>query len=72
MTAVADGLLTPGFTIYGPAGQSLTSAFGDDVASALATAPAAGTYTIVASDFTAGLTSTGDYALSLSVVTPSN
>jgi hypothetical protein len=67
MTDLAGGALSPGFTIYGPTGAAVAVTSGATVASTTFTAPLTGTYTVVAYDVSAGLASTGDYALALSL-----
>jgi hypothetical protein len=63
VTDLAAGTLTPGFSVYGPAGNFLTSAAGLTVASKTFTASATGTFTLVVYDASSGLASTGNYRL---------
>jgi hypothetical protein len=63
LTDLAGGAFTPWFTVYGPAGNVVTSARGTDVAERSFVAPSTGTYTVVVYDSTAGLAQTGDYEL---------
>jgi large repetitive protein len=63
VTDVAASTFTPWFTIYGPAGNAVTWAWGYDVAGRSFAAPSTGAYTVVLYDHSSGLAATGDYQL---------
>jgi hypothetical protein len=63
VTDIAGGSFSPGLWVYGPAGNFVSSAQGTTVALKSFAAPSSGTYTLVISDQSSGLASTGDYQL---------
>ena len=58
-------LLTPWIRLYGPDGVKVGDSFGALAADIEVRAPLSGTFTVVASDGSAGLGNTGNYRLTL-------
>ena len=72
VTDESGGPLVPTLIVYDPSGTTVIEAQDPDIASATFTVATSGTFTVIVSDGSNGLASTGPYDLSFTLMPPSN